>query len=57
MSVGAHRGQKRVSDSLGLMVVTLTDGCECPIQIKVLLASEPTLLTAPHAQYLTSPYQ
>lgn len=57
MSVGAHRGQKRMSDSLGLMVVTLTDGCECPIQIKVLLASEPPLLTTPHAQYLTSPYQ
>ena len=28
--VGTHRGQKRVSYSLGLMVVTLTDGCECP---------------------------
>lgn len=57
MSVGAHRGQKRVSDSLGLMVVTLTNGCECPIQIKVLLASEPPLLTPPHTQCLTSLYQ
>lgn len=28
--VGTHRGQKRVSYSPGLMVVTLTDGCECP---------------------------